>query len=145
VTKYLIPSPAFAKGHMKRPRRGIRSTCGGTAPTIPNIVPAAHAPSLQGFNMSHASNQSNLQPMNVIEPNKETAANAFCFPAFADKHTDVLYSNHTGTFPFMSLKGNVCFLVVYHYETNAILALPIKNFTNECILAAYKHQFKLLR
>jgi hypothetical protein len=76
--------------------------------------------------MSHASNQSNLQPTNVIEPNKETTANVFCFAAFADKHTGVLYSNVTGTFPFMSLEGNVCFLVVYHYETNAILALPIK-------------------
>ncbi len=44
----------------------------------------------------------------------------------------------------MLLEGNVCFLVVYHYETNAILALPIKNFTDEYILSAYKKQFKLL-
>jgi hypothetical protein len=44
----------------------------------------------------------------------------------------------------MSLEGNVCFLVVYHYETNAILALPIANFTNKCILAAYQQQFELL-
>jgi hypothetical protein len=95
--------------------------------------------------MSHASNQSNLQPTNIIEPNEETTANVFCFAAFADKHTGVLYSNLTGTFPFMSLEGNVCFLVVYHYKTNAILALPIKNFTDECILAAYKQQFKLLQ
>ncbi len=56
----------------------------------------------------------------------------------------VLYSNLTGTFPFMSLEGNVCFLVVYHYKTNAILALPIKNYTDKCILAAYKQQFELL-
>jgi hypothetical protein len=126
VTKYLNPSPASAKGHMKRPRHGIWSTHGGTAPTIPNIIPAAHAPSLQGSDMSHASNQSNLQLTNVIEPDEETAANVFCFAAFADKHTGVLYSNLTGTFPFMSLEGSVCFLVVYHYKTNAILALPIK-------------------
>jgi hypothetical protein len=130
---------------MKRPRHGIRSCRGGTALTIPNIIPAAHAPSLQGSDMSHASNQSNLQPTNVIEPNKETVANVFCFVAFADKHTGVLYSDLTGTFPFMSLEGNVCFLVVYHYKTNAILALPIKNFTDECILAPYKQQFKLLQ
>jgi hypothetical protein len=26
VTKYLNPSPATAKGHMKRPKKGIRST-----------------------------------------------------------------------------------------------------------------------
>jgi hypothetical protein len=45
----------------------------------------------------------------------------------------------------MSLEGNVCFLVVYHYKTNAILALSIKNFTGKCILSAYKKQFKLLK
>jgi hypothetical protein len=71
-------------------------------------------------------------------------ANVFCLAAFADKRTGVLYSNLTRMFPFMSLEGIVCFLVVYHYKTNAILALPIKNFTDKCILAAYKQQFKLL-
>jgi hypothetical protein len=30
VTKYLYPSPAIAKGHMKRPKRGIRSTTRAT-------------------------------------------------------------------------------------------------------------------
>ncbi len=44
----------------------------------------------------------------------------------------------------MSLEGNVCFLIVYHYELNAILALTITNFTDECILAIYKLQFELL-
>ncbi len=65
VTKYLNPSPASAKGHMKRPCHSIWSMCGGTAPTVPYIIPAAHAPSLQGSNMSYASNQSNLQPTNM--------------------------------------------------------------------------------
>jgi hypothetical protein len=44
----------------------------------------------------------------------------------------------------MSLKGNVCFLIIYHYESNAIMALPIANFKDECILAMYKQQFELL-
>jgi hypothetical protein len=39
-----------------------------------------------------------------------------------------MYNNLTGLFSYMSFKGNVCFLVVYHYETNAILALPISGF-----------------
>jgi hypothetical protein len=55
-----------------------------------------------------------------------------------------MYSDLTSTFPFMSLKGNVCFLVVYHYKSNAILALPIANYTANTILAAYQQQFKLL-
>ena len=51
VTKYLNPSPATAKGHRKRPRKGIRSTSkkadtkGGAVQPVP--VPIPHvAPSL---------------------------------------------------------------------------------------------------
>jgi hypothetical protein len=68
----------------------------------------------------------------------------FCFAAFADKHTGTLYNDLTGTFPFMSLKGNVCFLVVYHYESNAILALPISGFRNNIIFQAYKQIYEMI-
>jgi hypothetical protein len=44
----------------------------------------------------------------------------------------------------MFLEGNVCFLVVYHYKSDAILALPIINFANNIILATYQQQFELL-
>ncbi len=44
----------------------------------------------------------------------------------------------------MLLEGNVCLLVVYHYESKAILVLPIANFANNTILAAYQQQLKLL-
>jgi hypothetical protein len=69
----------------------------------------------------------------------------FVFAAFADKQKGTLYSDLTSTFPFMSLEGNVCFLVVYHYETNAIMAVPIANFTNDAILKAFCQQFELLK
>ncbi len=71
-------------------------------------------------------------------------ANVFCFTAFTDKRTGTLYINLTGLFPFMSLEGNICFLVVYHYKTNAIMALPISGFSNKVIFAAYKQQYELL-
>jgi hypothetical protein len=72
---------------------------------------------------------------NVIEDDmdNQTDANLFCFAAFADKHTGTLYNNLTRTFPFMSLEGNVCFLVVYHCKSNAILALPISGFSSNII------------
>jgi hypothetical protein len=44
----------------------------------------------------------------------------------------------------MSLEGNVCFFVVYHYKSNTILALPIKGFSNEIIFGAYQQQFNML-
>jgi hypothetical protein len=45
VTKYLNPSPATAKGHMKRPKKGIRSTSekaktkGDNVPHVPVPIP----------------------------------------------------------------------------------------------------------
>ena len=60
-------------------------------------------------------------------------ANLFCFATFADKHTGTLYNDLTRPFQFQSFEGNVCFLVVYHYKTNAILALPISRFSDEII------------
>jgi hypothetical protein len=68
----------------------------------------------------------------------------FCFAAFADKRTGTIYNDLTGLFPNMSLEGNVCFLVVYYYKTNAILPLPISGFSNKRIFAAYKQQYDLL-
>jgi hypothetical protein len=152
VTKYLNPSPATAKGHMKRPHQGICSTCHrpiNPATFVPhkiyNPIVAANIPIAKidddstlgdpiAFPMPHP---------NIIE-NDDDSNNVFVFAAFADKHTGILYSDLTGTFRFMLLEGNVCFLVVYHYETNAILALPVANFSNDSILAAYQQQFEFL-
>ncbi len=39
----------------------------------------------------------------------------------------------------------MCFLIIYHYKTNAILALPIKGFCDAIIFEAYKQQFNLLQ
>ena len=44
----------------------------------------------------------------------------------------------------MSLEGNVCFLIVYHYKSNAFLVLPIANFADETILPTFQQQFELL-
>jgi hypothetical protein len=44
----------------------------------------------------------------------------------------------------MSFDGNVCFLVVYHYEPNAILATPIPGLDDMTIFQAYKAIFKNL-
>ncbi len=83
---------------------------------------------------------------NVIEDDmdNQTDANLFSFAMFADKHTGMLYNDLTGTFPFMSLEGNVCFLVVYHYESNDILALPISGFSNNIIFQAYKQIYEMI-
>jgi hypothetical protein len=53
----------------------------------------------------------------------------------------VVYNDLTGNFPFVSFDGSVCFLVIYHYEANAILATPIAGLDDKSIFDAYKNTF----
>ncbi len=81
----------------------------------------------------------NIRHQNVIPDDSDaTIANVFCFGAFADKRTGVMYNNMTGNFPFVSLDGNVCYLIIYHYESNSILATPITGLSNNIVFDAYK-------
>ena len=50
----------------------------------------------------------------------------------------------TGNFPFVSLEGSVCYFIMYHYESNSILATPITGQTDIIIFDAYKQRFKIL-
>ncbi len=83
-------------------------------------------------------------PNIIPEVEDKSIANVFYFGAFADKMMGVVYNDCTGNFPFMSLDGNVCFLVMYHYETNAIFAVPIPGLNSKSILDAYKKIFEYL-
>ncbi len=83
-------------------------------------------------------------PNVIVEDDDSFVGKNFCFGAFADKQTGILYNNLTRLFPYMSLKWNVCFLIVYHYESNAILVLPISGFDDNTIFAPYKTQFEFL-
>ena len=75
---------------------------------------------------------------NIIKDiDDHSIANVFCFGAFANKVTGVMYNDCTSDFPYRSLDGNVCFFVMYHYETNAILASPIPGLNSATILTAY--------
>ena len=58
-----------------------------------------------------------------------------------DKRNGVVFNDLTGLFPFMLLNGSVCFFVMYHYETNTILATPVAGPDNKSIFNAYKMQF----
>jgi hypothetical protein len=55
-----------------------------------------------------------------------------------------MYNDMTSNFPFVSLDGNVCYLIMYHYESNSILATPITGLTDIIVFKAYKQQFENL-
>ena len=68
----------------------------------------------------------------------------FVFGAYADKYNGIMYHDLTGSFPFMSLDGSVCFFILYHYESNSILATPIAGLVDKGIFEAYKTRFRKL-
>jgi hypothetical protein len=76
-------------------------------------------------------------PHLIQEFNDYSIANIFCFGAFANKLLGVVYNACTGDFPYMSLDGNI-FFVMYHYKTNTILITPIAGLDSEHILEANK-------
>jgi hypothetical protein len=65
----------------------------------------------------------------------------FCLGAFADKNSGIAYNDLMGSFPFMSFDGSICFLILYHYELNVILATPIAGLDNISIFTAYRKYF----
>ncbi len=147
ILRYLNPSPATSKGHMKRPRQGIRSTRpkinkkaavdsppGPVAQPLPPVLPLFDNEPLQHL----------TQPTVIVDDDDASGANIFCFGAFADRTSGIVYHDLTGSFPFMSYDGSVCFFVLYHYESNAILATPIAGLDDVSIFAAYKKYFEEL-
>ena len=55
-----------------------------------------------------------------------------------------MYNDLTRNVPFILLDGSVCFLVMYHYESNAIFAIPIAGIDDVAIFEAYKKKFNKL-
>jgi hypothetical protein len=106
VCKYLMPSPATSKGHMKRPRKGLHSTTIKTKAaqltTLIGPIPIGQPP-MPGLivnNNDDNSGTSSRGPNLITNGDDESIANIFCFSVFADKNSGVVYNNWTGEFPF---------------------------------------------
>jgi hypothetical protein len=49
-----------------------------------------------------------------------------------------IYTDQTGRFPVVSSKGNKYIMILYDYESNVILAQPIKDRTTPQLLRAFQ-------
>jgi hypothetical protein len=67
-------------------------------------------------------------------PNKHTH---FCYAVIMEP-TGQVYTDQTGRFVTPSSHGNNYLLICYDYDSNSILAKPIKNCTGAAILHGYK-------
>jgi hypothetical protein len=138
---------------MKRPKHGIKST--RLKPPkesgITKIPVISYPPHVEQMVVPEVLIKEQLRPVHVTNlPNligddsDETIANVFCFGTFANKNSGIMYHDLTGSFLFMSYNGRVCFFILYHYESNAILGTPITGLDNLSIFEAYKKQFENL-
>ena len=153
ILKYLNPSPATVKGRMKRPRHGIKSTTPRIQTTRPQSTVSPQPVLSRSDNseqtsvifLETSSSKNNTQhPTLMVDDSEGSIANVFVFGAFADKNNGIVYHDLTGSFPFMSLDGSVCFFILYHYESNSILATLIAGLDDKSIFEAYKTRFREL-
>jgi hypothetical protein len=73
----------------------------------------------------------------VIEPDLDHGIKTqFVYAATID--TDQIYTDQTGRFPVVSSKGNTYIMILYDYDSNAILAQPIKDRTSPELLKAFQ-------
>jgi hypothetical protein len=149
ILKYLNPSPAMAKGHMKCPQHGIHSTRPKrpTNDNVPLLLVAQVAPPVLPIIQEvpvylGLAYHAHMGPNIIVDDNNESIANVLCFGAFTDNNSSIVYHDLTGSFPFMSYDGSVCFLVLYHYKSNAILATPIKRLDKMRMFQAYEIYFE---
>ncbi len=145
---------------MKKPCHGIKSMQTKTtlplavsvspitttlpAPSLPGAPYAFSPAAVQSHPILHQANLGAL-PHRILDDVDASIVNVFCFGAFADNaYTGVVYSDLTGNFPFMSSNKSIYFLVMCHYESNAIQPTQISGLDNLCIFNAYKKRFNKL-
>ena len=135
----------MAKWHMKRPRIGIRSTSkkakttGEAVQSVPVPIPQVASPLLPQYNEEPRpypgpAYDARMDCVNII-PEDELIVNVFCFAAFTNKISGVVYNDLTRNFPFTSINGSVCFFVLYHWSD------PRINFVS----GLHKHLFVFVR
>jgi hypothetical protein len=138
ILKYLNSCSAMAKGYMKQPHHSIhiiRSTHHHPAPMAQPASPVL--PLFDAIPVYPGPAYGSRPGPNVImDDGDKSIANIFCFGAFADRNSGIVYHDLTGWFLFMSFDGSVCFYILYHYTPNTILATPIAGLDNRSIFTA---------
>jgi hypothetical protein len=99
LQKYYPQTMATAKGHLDQSRHNLRSTKTKTKHDHPTI-----------------------EIIETQEPNNQITHQAFV----TIEETGKVYNYQTGAFAIISSNGHKYMLIMYHYDTNAILVEPLK-------------------
>ena len=104
LKKHPPQSAAMIKGHLDQTRQNVRST------KLTNNI--------------QEDSDDEFYPIQLTLPGDEEAN--YCY-ATVFSQSGKMYSDQTGNFFQASSKGNLLIMVLYDYDSNAILAEPIKN------------------
>ncbi|KAI2513563.1 Reverse transcriptase (RNA-dependent DNA polymerase) [Fragilaria crotonensis] len=122
LRKHPPHSPAMIKGHLDQSRQHQRST--------KLTQGSSGAPILE---LEH-DNEAFPAPDDALPPG---ARSHFCYAAVMEP-TGQVYSDQTGRFITPSSTGNNYLIIVYDYDSNCILAEPIRDRSAHAILQGYK-------
>lgn len=121
IKRQLPKCIATEKGHLNQERKGLQST----KPSI-YINPIIKIESETPQELFPSSDHPNLKSHH-------------CFASFVSfQATAKAYSDQTGQFPFTSSRGNKYLMIVYDYDSNAILQEPLKNKTSNELIRAWQ-------
>ena len=115
-----------------------------TAENVKKHLPKSEATALGHLYQSRKNTQStktkSKQPETDETPIKQEDKTEYIYAAIMDPKatTGQIYTDQTGQFPVMSSRGNKYLMVLYGYDSNAILAEPLKSRKQHEILRAYK-------
>ena len=125
IENHLQTPVATAKGHLDQERRNLQSTKNDQTPVIEPIEKSDSPDEFTDFfPKSDMPNVRTHDVLAVITPFKETRQ---------------AYSDQTGKFPYKSSRGNEYLLIVYDYDSNAILAEPLKSKAAASIRDGWKN------
>jgi hypothetical protein len=120
IRKHLPKSDATVKGHLRQSFKNLRST------QTPNLVPTD-------------------TPHTVTPPNTplESPERTHWVYAAIFQPTGQIHTDQTGRFPITSSKGNKYIMILYDYDSNAIIAAPLRSRSEHDLVTAYKslHQY----
>ena len=116
IKKHLLPSPATAKGHLDQARKNTQSTTSADKTT----------------------------PLTEPDTNQRVHT-VFAATWDLPTLTGQIHSDLTGRFPVTSIQGHKYLLIVYDYDSNAILAEPLRSRSDTDLLHAYDTVINLLK
>jgi hypothetical protein len=128
VSKLLPPSTATAPGHLDQKRKNLHST-------QPKPPPSPSS-------LTQDDNADDLSPAPLPDGKRTNAIYAAI--STIEPPTGKISSDQTGCFPVTASTGMKYVLVVYDYDSNAILAESLLNRGAKTILAAYTTMHTLL-